>query len=59
MIHDIPHYRIELERQKLKKVKTDKVQNKMMKISQICEDSHLLILIQGKSNVEPFEIQQF
>lgn len=48
MIHDIPHYRTELERQKLRKVRNDKVQKEIMKISQICEDSHLLILIQGK-----------
>lgn len=48
MIHDIPHYRTELERQKLRKVRNDKVQKEIMKINQICEDSHLLILIQGK-----------
>ena len=48
MIHDIPHYRTELERQKLRKVRNDKVQKEIMKIRQICEDSHLLILIQGK-----------
>ena len=56
MIHDIPHYRVELERQKLRKMKTDKVQNKIMKMSQICEDSHLLILLQGKKRKSPYEI---
>ena len=56
MIHDIPHYRVELERQKLRKMKTDKVQNKIMKMSQICEDSHLLILLQGKKRKSRYEI---